>query len=343
MGNFPKLNPAILIRDTKAILGKCKEGSFYTALVAFVLLLMILLAVATAINLKQKQEKIITAALSNPKNDMTRGTHFDKFEMLPIEARSVFVYDLNEHRIIYEKNSEAQLPLASLAKVMLAATSIGIIPDNYVVTIPTKETTDGKVVAYIPGLASGDRLIFKDLLDYTLTISSNQGASLIATIATEASGKLSATTTTFVDKMNSNAKKLGMHQTFFLNESGLDKDMETSGAYGSAKDMAILLEYMLKFHAGALEASTFDDIKVPTLGGTKRNATNTNTLIKNTPRVLASKTGLTDLAGGNLVMVIDAGLAHPVIIALLGSTEKGRFKDMNLLIHTTEDVLNMEP
>jgi D-alanyl-D-alanine carboxypeptidase (penicillin-binding protein 5/6) len=143
--------------------------------------------------------------------------------------------------------------------------------------------------------------------------------------------------------MNENAKKLGMNQTYFLNESGLDENNKVSGAYGSAKDMGILFEYMLMFHSNILEATTFDDTAVPTVDKAKRTAINTNTLVGQTPRVLASKTGLTDLAGGNLVMAIDAGLAHPVIIAVLGSTQEGRFSDMKALIAQTEQTLNLEP
>ena len=44
------------------------------------------------------------------------------------------------------------------------------------------------------------------------------------------------------------------------------------------------------------------------------------------------KTGLTDLAGGNLAVVFDVGLAHPVVAVVLGSTESGRFVDMQKLV-----------
>jgi D-alanyl-D-alanine carboxypeptidase len=46
------------------------------------------------------------------------------------------------------------------------------------------------------------------------------------------------------------------------------------------------------------------------------------------------KTGTTDLAGGNLAIVFDIGLAHPITAVVLGSSERGRFTDMRKLVET---------
>jgi D-alanyl-D-alanine carboxypeptidase len=65
------------------------------------------------------------------------------------------------------------------------------------------------------------------------------------------------------------------------------------------------------------------------------SAENTNVVIDKIPNLIASKTGYTDLAGGNLVIAFDAGLNHPIIISVLGSTEKGRFSDVLQLVQAT--------
>ena len=44
--------------------------------------------------------------------------------------------------------------------------------------------------------------------------------------------------------------------------------------------------------------------------------------------MIASKTGFTNLAGGNLAIVFDAGFMHPIAIVVLGSTIDGRFSDI---------------
>ena len=48
--------------------------------------------------------------------------------------------------------------------------------------------------------------------------------------------------------------------------------------------------------------------------------------------LIASKTGYTDLAGGNLVIAFDAGFNHPIIVSVLGSTIDGRFTDAEALV-----------
>ena len=51
--------------------------------------------------------------------------------------------------------------------------------------------------------------------------------------------------------------------------------------------------------------------------------------------MLLSKTGLTDLAGGNLSLVFDVGIGHPVAVVVLGSTKSARFTDGVELVHAT--------
>jgi D-alanyl-D-alanine carboxypeptidase len=51
--------------------------------------------------------------------------------------------------------------------------------------------------------------------------------------------------------------------------------------------------------------------------------------------LVASKTGTTDLAGGNLVVAFDPEIGRPIVISVLGSTEDGRFTDMEKLVSKT--------
>jgi D-alanyl-D-alanine carboxypeptidase len=60
----------------------------------------------------------------------------------------------------------------------------------------------------------------------------------------------------------------------------------------------------------------------------------TNQAIESLPGAEASKTGYTDMAGGNLGVVVDISLGHPVVIVVLGSTKEGRFRDMSILYNT---------
>ena len=53
------------------------------------------------------------------------------------------------------------------------------------------------------------------------------------------------------------------------------------------------------------------------------------------PGLLASKTGYTDLANGNLVIAFNVGPMHPVIVAVLGSSQEGRFTDVEKLVNAS--------
>jgi D-alanyl-D-alanine carboxypeptidase len=69
-------------------------------------------------------------------------------------------------------------------------------------------------------------------------------------------------------------------------------------------------------------------------------AINTNKIIAALPGLRASKTGYTDIADGNLAVVIDAGVNQPYAIVVLGSTESGRFRDVDKLVKALYQEIN---
>jgi len=83
------------------------------------------------------------------------------------------------------------------------------------------------------------------------------------------------------------------------------------------------------------EATTRDYAKAVSSGGTTFNVKNTDPMVTTITRLLLSKTGYTDLAGGNLALVFDSGIRHPIAVVVLGSSEKARFTDGTTLIAAT--------
>ena len=255
------------------------------------------------------------------------------FNDLNLQAKAVYVYDINEHKIIFQKNESAQLPLASLTKLMTALTAIDLAPKNSKITIRKeflKEQGDS-------GLKDGEVWKMSDLLDFSLIVSSNDGARSVASVIGATINKTNnydIGRADFIKKMNEKAVSLGMKQTYFLNESGLDESTSQSGAYGSAQDIAKLLEYMMVHNPEILEATKLSKDDISSLSKT-HNAQNTNIDIGKIPNLIASKTGYTDLAGGNLVIAFDESIGHPIIIVVLGSTQEGRFTDVMTLASTT--------
>jgi len=259
------------------------------------------------------------------------------FPDVSVQAASVYIYDTVTKKVIYDKNAELQLPLASLTKVMTALTVSNLLPDRDIVRI----TADDLSEEGDSGLVPNEEWSVKDLLDFSLIVSSNDGSRALASVAGAflTADATSSAVSAFVREMNRTAKALGLHETYFLNQSGLDMSETLSGGYGSAKDIAILVDHILRTKPHLLEATSFDRLNV-TSELAVHDATNTNKAINMIPNVIASKTGFTDLSGGNLVVAFDAGFAHPVIISVLGSTYDGRFEDMAQLVGATIEYLS---
>lgn len=259
--------------------------------------------------------------------------HF--FTDVPLEAKSVYVWDADSNQVIHERNPRAQLPLASLSKVMTALVALEIADDETTVVV----TDENLLAEGDNGLFGNESWYLRDILDFTLIESSNDGARAVAS-AIEAFPDLldfgDGTQKTFMQLMNEKARDIGMRQTYFLNPSGLDIDEQTvSGSYGSARDIALLFDHILETNPSLLEATQYRELTLESLDNFSHTAENTNKLVNDIPFLIGSKTGFTDLAGGNLAVAFDVGLNHPVIITVLGSTREGRFDDVKKLYEAT--------
>jgi D-alanyl-D-alanine carboxypeptidase len=254
------------------------------------------------------------------------------FAVSGLQAKSVYVYDTVTKEALFELNPDLQLPLASITKVMTAYTASKLVPTDKMVRISRSDLGEEGD----SGLSPNEEWDIKDLIDFSLIVSSNDGARALASVAGALTGLQASTSPieAFVRQMNINAQKLGLHETYYLNESGLDVSTALSGGYGSARDTALLVDQVLREKPHLLEATSFDKLKISSKLAA-HVAVNTNKVINSIPNVLASKTGYTDLSGGNLVIAFDAGVGHPVIISVLGSTLNGRFEDMAQLVGST--------
>ena len=262
------------------------------------------------------------------------------FEDLSLEAKAVFVWDVNKQESLYASNEEAQLPLASLTKLMTAVIAVDTLPESSVVTIDNNDLTS----AGDSGLYANEKWSFKDLLKFTLIVSSNDGANALANVAgllkSSFPSQKEDNKKAFVYAMNNKVKDIGLTQTYFINPTGLDTNESISGGYGSARDAVKLLEYAIINVPEIIESTRHTELEFSSLSDIKHTATNTNSSISFLPGLIASKTGYTDLAGGNLVIAFDAGMNRPIIISVLGSTQDGRFSDVEKLVSASLKSLN---
>lgn len=261
----------------------------------------------------------------------------DPFADLGIVAQMAIVFDVRDDKVLYSKDADAKWPLASVTKLMTALLAREIVPEKSLIQI----NADAVAQAGDSGLRVGERFLYENLSDLVLLTSSNDGA---YALAHHAGGFLDRNdpATAFVKAMNVRAKELGLKDTYFRNPTGLDITEGESGAYGSALDVAVLMQYILINHPELLEETTKISGVVYNENGESHNTENTNRVVDSIPGLIGSKTGYTELSGGNLAVSFDVGVNHLVVIVVLGSTYQGRFTDVLQLVEATRDKLGNE-
>jgi len=264
-------------------------------------------------------------------------TETASFEDVDITAHAAYVWDVREQRALYNKNAGRQLPLASLTKLMTA-----LVASEHLGSDDSVEITAAAILQEgDSNLSMGERFDAHALRDFILITSSNDGAYALAAAA-GASLIGANPEEAFIEAMNEKAAELELTQSHFSNPTGLDFDETTSGSYGSARDMAFLMEYLVLEHPEILAQTREASHALYDHAGARFEAHNTNEVVTEIPGLIGSKTGYTDLAGGNLVIAFDAGLNRPIIISVLGSTREGRFTDVMTLVERTQQLVSNE-
>ncbi|XKT74279.1 MAG: D-alanyl-D-alanine carboxypeptidase family protein [Patescibacteria group bacterium UBA2163] len=251
-----------------------------------------------------------------------------------IEARAAYVLDINTNTVLYKKEASQQLPLASLTKLMTVLVALETLDPTSIIAIdPNALDIEGD-----SGLLAHELWRIQDLIDFTLMTSSNDGAHALA-LAVEKSKKDPGS---FIKTMNQKTSNLGLSQTYFLNDTGLDVSTSTGGSYGSPRDIATLLTYIYKnktelFSGSVTPASTFVSIS-----GITHTASHTSSSVGTLGGEVIAKTGFTDLAGGNLALVAEPILGRPVAIVVFQSTRTGRDRDITQLYEYAKTVLKRD-
>ncbi len=225
------------------------------------------------------------------------------FDSVYLEAKAAVVYDVETGQIIYSLNAGQPYPLASITKIMTALVSSEMLAPESKIALGREEWS------------------FKNLLAFTLITSSNEGAQALAGASEQNTGEQ------FVSAMNLMATKLSLASMSFANPTGLDVAPGQAGAYGSAGDVAKLFTHIVKTKPELLSSTRLASANIASVVASHL-AINTNKVAAMLPGLIASKTGFTDLADGNLAVVVDRGLRQPIVIVVLSSSQDGRFNDV---------------
>jgi D-alanyl-D-alanine carboxypeptidase len=293
---------------------------------AIALLLLLLISVIAMVSLYMMRPERVP----HPAGTITIETPLDKIE---VTAQSAVVYDLLRGIPVYEKDARNPRPLASITKVMASLAALSEVPSNTVVPV----TAEAIAAQGDSGLAPGDRLSLRSMIEMSLVESSNDAAAALLAVP-RIRQQAEGSDADLITLMNRKALEIGMTGASFRNSTGLDENGE-SGGTASAYDVARLMGYALNSYPEIFSLSALPEASVSTEAGKLYRIANTNRALGGIPNVLASKTGFTDLAGGNLAVVFDAGIGRQFAVVVLGSTEEGRFEDVTKLVNATLESL----
>jgi len=232
---------------------------------------------------------------------------------------SACVLDFNTAMILYEKNKDQKVPMASLAKIM---TAIIILEDNKLDDLVTikKESLGLTEEESKLGLVEGDQIKVKDLLYALLIHSANDSARVLADYKAGDEKK-------FIELMNKKAQNLGLKNTHFATVSGLDE----KDNYSSAYDLSLLFKYACQ-NPLFLEIINTKEYSFVSIKGHNYSFSNTNELLGNDSRIIGGKTGFTEGAGRCLISLAQ-DKDHKVITVLMNCPE--RFEDTKKILDWT--------
>jgi D-alanyl-D-alanine endopeptidase (penicillin-binding protein 7) len=228
---------------------------------------------------------------------------------LLLHSSAVIVQDQSTGAVLFEKNSDAVLPIASITKLM---TAMVVLDANQ--GLAETVTIGSEDVDMLRGshsrLKVGTQLSREEMLRLALMSSENRAASALAR---HYPGGLPA----FVAAMNDKAAAIGLKDTRFADSTGL-----TAANVSSARDLTKMVSAAAHYPL-IRELSTTAESQV-VVGGRPLTFRNTNTLVRNSGSgwdIALSKTGFIREAGKCLVM--QAWFNNkPVVIVLLDSWGK---------------------
>lgn len=255
---------------------------------------------------------------SNITNFIEKKSPIKKPELIApvIEAEGSIAMDIETGTILYAKNENKRLPIASITKLM---TTLIIIEENKldeVVTVSKNATgTEGSRMQ----LKSGEEITVENLLYGALIHSANDAAIALAE-------HNAGTVSNFVDKMNNRAVELGLINTHFANPIGLDSKQN----YSSALDIATLAQFI--YHNKFIKkAAKIKELEVKSVSGKfTHKLTTTNDLLDSYLKIKGLKTGQTKDAGLCLVSIAENEKGNEIITIVLNSPS--RFQETKILV-----------
>ena len=206
---------------------------------------------------------------------------------MEISAKSAILIDQNTGKVLYKKNENEKLAMASMTKIMsllliMEKIDEGVIKYDDIVEISQEASSMGGSQIF---LNPGDKYKVKDLLKGVAMASANDAVVALAE-------KTYGSKESFIEAMNKRAEELNLKNTHFVNVHGLDDENHYSSSY----DMGIMAKELLKYEKILDYTKVYEEyLQKP--DGSQIWLVNTNKLVRFYDGVDGLKTGYTAKAG----------------------------------------------
>lgn len=226
-----------------------------------------------------------------------------------VSAKSYLVADILSGSVFLERESKAQMPIASLTKLMTSVVASESIFFERTVKI-SKEMVE--TYGDSGNLKVGEELSLNDLFYPLLMESSNDAAKAVSLMA--------STEKYFVFLMNDKASALGMKDTVFNDASGIsNKNVST------AEDLFRLSKYIFSKRSFLWKITAEPQKKIVSKDGSQAHTFNNFNSFSGDKNFVGGKTGYTRDANGTMASIFNVkigGKTRPVALIVLNSDNR---------------------
>ena len=238
------------------------------------------------------------------------------------ETTSAILVEKETGQVLYEKNADERLPIASVTKIMVLLIAAEEIKSGRLSLTDTAVCSDyaGSMDGSVIWLESGERMEISDLIKSIVIASANDACVML-------SEHIAGSEAAFVERMNLRAAELKMTNTNFVNCVGYDNPNH----YSTARDIAKMAAELRKYtYYDEYLLTRLDSVRTGTK--TETQLLNTNKLINSYNGITGLKTGTTDNAGYCLCATAQRRGMELIGVVLGCKTDEGRFSEAESLL-----------
>ena len=225
-------------------------------------------------------------------------------------AQAAVLMDAESGRILFEKNGQEVLPMASTTKIMTCI--LALEKGNPEDVVKASELAASQPKVHL-GMRTGEEFRLKDLL-YSLMLESHNDSAVA--IAEHVGGSVEK----FAKLMNAKAKELGCKNTYFITPNGLDETNETGMHATTASELARVMSYCIMdspkkeefLSITAMPSHSFKNIEE----SRTFSCSNHNSFLSMMEGAISGKTGFTGKAGYCYVGALERD-GRTFVVALL--------------------------